>query len=522
MQLYLKSSMQFSPAFLLIALPWLNPFTPGPSPAIVPLLFSWFCAAILLALSGRLLPHGQPKSWLAEVAWAWLAAGLLSSAMGLYQYFGADTHYLPWINKTSLGEAFANLRQRNQFASLTNIALMSLIWIAAFFDNDAQLDLSKSKRIQLKIMLGATLLAMGNASSASRTGLLQLILICALCGIWGLWRQRLVRNLLITTLVAYTVATLALPWLAGFDLSLHGMSARLSAGDSVCASRLTLWSNVLHLITQKPWWGWGWGELDYAHYITLYEGPRFCEILDNAHNLPLHFAVEWGLPASLAICGAFTWWVLLQKPWREVNPTRQLAWSVLAIILLHSMLEYPLWYGPFQMAFGLCLVMLWLTRVPSDVQPELQKNASNNLLFSICRSSTAIILIACIFYASWDYRRISQIYMRPALRDAAYRSDTLEKIRGTWLFDNQVRFAELNITPLTRNNAEEVLRTATAMLHYSPEPRVIEKVIESSLLLGLDSAASVHMVRYRIAFPTEYARWVQSQKDKSTTQSAFR
>ena len=46
----------------------------------------------------------------------------------------------------------------------------------------------------------------------------------------------------------------------------------------------------------SPWLGWGWGELDYAHYATLYDGPRFCDILDNAHNLPLHLAVELGIP----------------------------------------------------------------------------------------------------------------------------------------------------------------------------------------------------------------------------------
>ena len=34
------------------------------------------------------------------------------------------------------------------------------------------------------------------------------------------------------------------------------------------------------------------------------------------------------------------------------------AWSVLALILMHSLVEYPLWYGPFQMAFGLALGLL--------------------------------------------------------------------------------------------------------------------------------------------------------------------
>jgi hypothetical protein len=75
----------------------------------------------------------------------------------------------------------------------------------------------------------------------------------------------------------------------------------------------------LHLIAQQPWLGWGWGELSFAHYVTLYDGPRFVEILDNAHNLPLHLAVELGIPAAVLICGGFAWLVLSARPWREPN-----------------------------------------------------------------------------------------------------------------------------------------------------------------------------------------------------------
>ena len=35
-------------AFVFIALPWLNPFSPGPTPSVAPLLVSWACAAALL------------------------------------------------------------------------------------------------------------------------------------------------------------------------------------------------------------------------------------------------------------------------------------------------------------------------------------------------------------------------------------------------------------------------------------------------------------------------------------------
>lgn len=482
------------PVYLLIALPWLNPFASAPTPAVVPLLFSWTCAALLL----RVWDCGHDRLCAARgvsaIAGAWLAVGLVSSLIGLCQYFGVVSHFSPWMNQTEIGEAFANLRQRNQFASLTNIALVALVWLVV------KHRFAGRRRWLVRMVAG--LLAAGNAASSSRTGLLQLVLLCVLCFLWSGWRQPPVRRVLLTALLAYGVAMLALPWLAGLDLLGHGMVARLRAGDLVCAGRLTLWSNVLDLIAQKPWFGWGWGELDYAHYMTLYPGARFCEILDNAHNLPLHLAVELGIPLAVAVCGGAGWIVWHAGPWRETDPTRQMAWAVLAVIMLHSMLEYPLWYGPFQMAFGLCVWMLW----PAPREPATGSRPYARAAAAI-RLVGATALLAAVAYAAWDYHRISQLYLAPQARDPAYRNDTLNKVRGSWLFRNQVEFAELTTTSLRPGNAQWTFDTATALLHYSPEPRVIEKVIESAVMLGHDEEALLHLVRYRAAFPGDYKKW---------------
>ncbi len=118
----------------------------------------------------------------------------------------------------------------------------------------------------------------------------------------------------------------------------------------------------MHLITERPWTGWGWGALDQAHFMAVYPGPRFCDILDNAHNLPLHLAVELGIPVAVLVCGLLAAWVWHSQPWRETQVVRQLAWAVLALVAVHSLLEYPLWYGPFQIACGLALGLLWTTR----------------------------------------------------------------------------------------------------------------------------------------------------------------
>ena len=495
-----------------LLLPWLNPFAAGPSPAVMPWLVTLASVATLLLITTIFASidvsarrEGFAECWAYPVAWAWLLAGVISSLMGLLQYFGVAAAFDPWINQTLAGEAFANLRQRNQFATLTNMALAALVWMVSKNALSAPGQVTRGPASHSWLALAAcSVLVMGNAASSSRTGLMQLALLCAVFGLWGAWRQPAVRNILLTAVVVYALATLLLPVAGGFDLTTHGMMARLRAGDPPCASRITLWANVLHLISLKLWLGWGWGELDYAHYITLYDGPRFCEILDNAHNLPLQLAVELGLPMATVLCGGFAFWVIGQKPWRECNPDRQLAWAILALILLHSMLEYPLWYGPFQVAAALCAGLLWR----SKTSLKIPKNKSNTDLVHVTRLFIAIILIAFCIFAIRDYKRISEIYLAPEARDPAYRSDTLGKIRDSWLFENQVRFAELVLSPLTPENAQSTYDNASRLLHYSPEPRVVEKAIESASLLGKDNEAAAHLARFKAAFPLDHARWV--------------
>lgn len=250
-----------------VALPWLNPFAIGPSPAVVPWLVALAATAglVLLMVTGSLTGESatgikQPDHWSPTAAGAWLLAGVMSSCIGLLQYFGLADALGPWVSPTHVGEAFANLRQRNQFASLTNIALASLIWWTTSTFYKYGPDASTHRHQQAWGLLAAVFLALGNAASSSRTGLAQLFLVGLLCQTWGLWRLGPVRRLLLVTAVVYGLATLALPWLAGLDLSVHGLGARLRTGDEPCSSRLTLWSNVLYLTAQKPWLGWGWGE----------------------------------------------------------------------------------------------------------------------------------------------------------------------------------------------------------------------------------------------------------------------
>lgn len=506
-------------AAVFVALPWLNPFSPGPTPAVGPFLVSWSCAALLWLTLLVLHMKGGTKGGVRAVAWGWLLAAVASAAIGLLQYFGATAWADLWVNHTRLGEAYGNLRQRNQFATLMNIGLAALLWRAAAFHATANRALLPVKfRWPTALLLsGALLLGIANAASSSRTGLFQLVLLSALTWVWQrqtamapLQRKclRQVYVVLFAALLAYVTATVALPLLAGLDPFANGAWARLRSGDALCSSRLTLWGNVLHLIAQKPWLGWGWGELDYAHFITLYPGARFCDILDNAHNLPLHLAVELGLPIALSTCGAILWLVWRARPWRELNATRQLAWAVLAVIALHSLLEYPLWYGPFQMAALLSVWLLW--PAPQRLQAPQNAKPLGHLALYI-KALPALFTIALCAYAAWNYQLVSQIYLPPTARMADYRDDTLKKLGAVAPFQDQVRFAYLTTIELDAQNASEVHALALDMLHFSPESRVVEMVLESGKLLGNTAEVRFFTARYKAAFPEAYTKWAAAQ-----------
>jgi O-antigen ligase len=484
---------------LLLTLPWLNPFTYGPSPAMVPWLVALGATAGVLLLRAVWPQPSGGDFWPGTAASAWLAAAVLSCLLGLAQYYGTPAAFAPWVNYTSAGEAFANLRQRNQFATLTNIGLAALLWWTVQPPKQS----ARQTELHRVWLVLAALLALGNAASSSRTGLVQVVMLAGMLLLWGRWRVPAIRQVLGVYAVVYVLALWGLPWSIGLEPFSNGAWARLKAGDSLCASRMTLWRNVLYLIEQRPWTGWGWGELDFAHFSTPYPGARFCDILDNAHNLPLHLAVELGVPMAVLVCGVLLGLAWRARPWAEADATRQMAWMVLALIALHSLLEYPLWYGPFQMAVGLSVLLLCQRRSALHQETSVHKGH----LRQITQAAVAILLMAICAYVAWDYHRISQIYLPPEQRATAYRDDTLAKAGASRLFRDQVEFAQLTTTTLTSENAEQQHALATKLLHFSPEPKVIEILIESAVQLQRWDEVRIRLAQFHAAFPKEHAEW---------------
>ena len=538
---------------LCLSLPWLSPLVVRPSPSVAPLLVSWMlaaCAVLLvsdwpgpvpvwrrrtlvwgallvgwLLLSLLLVPEvvdhaltlgllaslacvavmamvgrrvhlgGQAKmSWLVA---AWLFAAGLSSVLGLLQYLDLAHGLSTWVNQPLRGDAFANLRQRNQFATLTSLGLVVLLaWVA---QQEASAQGVRAWRRGLSWGLLA-LLAAGVSTSVSRTGALEWGCVVTLAVLWARRAQRQGERgrqvfwMALAGLVLVAVWSCVLPWLS-YQMTGHwGASLLLRVTGqaqeyAMCGRRSVLWHNVLTMLVQHPWLGWGWGETDYAHFMTLYAGPRFCDMVDNAHDLPLHLALEFGLPLALALCGSGLVWAWHRRPWAEHAPWRAMAWGLLLVLLVHSMLEYPLWYGPFQMTLGLALGLLGARNTDATSAP-LSAPAPSPWLQAAPVLLGSALFVGCL-YAVWDYQRVSQIYLPPQARLAIYSDHPLVYARQSWLFRNQAEFAELTMQTVTADNAAVMYPLARRVMHYSPEPRVVQRAIDSARLLGLNDQVQI-------------------------------
>jgi hypothetical protein len=539
-----------------LVLPWINPFASSPSTNVIPLLLSWMMSAclvlavtdlpvmqrsmsrwgaiklgiwflclgalllfvpavidhavtvglgsalvciVLMVYAGRRfsVPNNQVIPYL---AWAWLVAALINAVIGLLQYLDVAQALTPWVNIPFYkGDAFGNLRQRNQYASLMSIGWVALWWWVAARAAHFQTVLAR-----IGLALGLALLATGAAISISRTGMLQWMTLSVLSLLWCALRQRqhhTVPQLLWwfsgASPVVFVLASLIMPLVAQYVTAEPGASLLVrvagGAGDyQMCGGRGVLWSNVATMIAQHPWLGWGWAQADYAHFETLYAGMRFCDMLDNAHDLPLHIALELGVPFAVLSVLLALGWVWQRRPWMDMTAHRAMGWGVLVVLIIHSLLEYPLWYGPFQMALGLALGLIWdqNSRLPMEksgalapVQPDIGLTALACALF-----------VGCL-YAAWDFNRVSQIYKAPQARDWAYRDDPMGVAQKSWLFKNQADFAWLTTHEVTAENAQEMNDVATRLLRYSPEERVVTRLIRSKQILGQQEQAAQLQIR---------------------------
>jgi len=202
------------------------------------------------------------------------------------------------------------------------------------------------------------------------------------------------------------------------------------------STRGTLWLESLRLIQQNPLTGVGWGEFNFAWTLSP-KSPGQINHFSNAHNLPLHLAVELGVPLAAAVLSvlAYVFW----GAWRafraalyvksELTFIKRAACMMLMLIALHSGLEFPLWYAvfllPTAMLLGLCAVS---TKPGSAIR--LPRTASRSNLLA----PAGLMMVLAATFAGYDYAKIAPLDTPETRANPMLLDDRLNVARGSVLF----------------------------------------------------------------------------------------
>lgn len=306
------------------------------------LLFgSYFLWMALLMLLGQRLREALGFERVALVLAVFLVLGTeLSALAGILQHYRWHTFLSSVVTVKTASAVYGNIAQPNHFADYIALGLVSIGLLYARY----------SLRVWYAVLLVSPLLFV-TVLSGSRSAWFYFLFVAAMSYLW----QR--RDDAYLPLFKYALALLLgfaamhfvvqLPWLDGYGGHVTTVERMFGAPGSG-GIRLHLWQEAWLIFVKFPWLGSGFGQFAWQHFQMAAElqNPGIVGLYNNAHNLVMQLAAETGV-AGLALCsGVFgLWW------WRGRHEPRTLyqwwGYGVLAVLGLHSMLEYPLWYGYF-------------------------------------------------------------------------------------------------------------------------------------------------------------------------------
>ena len=305
-------------------------------------------AALLIMLGQRLREQlGLPA--LATTLAAFLLLGAeLNALVGVLQHYRWHTFFDAVVVVKMGSTVYGNMAQPNHFADYITLGLISLGLLRMRWQMPAW-----------QVALLAVPLLFVLALSGSRSSWLYLL---CMAGMAFLWQRRdksclplLHYCLLLVLGFVLMNGVVQLPWFAA------GTSAaqRLLEGGTGNSIRLYLWREAWLILAQFPLLGAGFGQFAWQHFQLgpVLRSTNITGLYNNAHNLVLQIAAEMGLAGLLILLGALALWF-----WQARSAQRTVyhwwGYCLLAVLAIHSLLEYPLWYAYFLGVAAVTLGML--------------------------------------------------------------------------------------------------------------------------------------------------------------------
>lgn len=275
---------------------------------------------------------------------AWVLAGIVSCAMALHQwldlgYFGLFIEALP-----PLGRPYANMAQPNHLATLLLLALTGALFL-----------FETGKIGALGCCTLVLLFCQGLAMTQSRSVLVGLFLAASLLFLKRpRYQLRMPAWGFAAVFAVYIAFSLAWP-LVNAALLLQDDAQSAFTRSTTPGVRLVIWQSALDAIALRPWAGWGFGQIAAAQQATALDYPATHLFLSSAHNIALDLVLWMGIPAALVFCALLA---LQLRDGRAANrgaASSWAAWTGLACITGHALVELPLLYSYFLIPAGFLL-----------------------------------------------------------------------------------------------------------------------------------------------------------------------
>jgi len=295
------------------------------------LVFTLYVALCVLGMVLGRASHSHSNTY-TLLAGTLLLGAFLSALIAFAQVFELWEGSALISRMPQLRRPGGNIGQPNQLATLLLMGLASLMFLYE----------SKKLGALAAALLALTLLT-GVAATESRTGVLSLGLLM----LWWFAKRRSLDFRLSPWVVSCGgVAFLGLFWYWPSLMDAVQQTGGLVAQVNVSVgTRWLVWPQLIEAVLQRPWWGWGLGQVSTAHNAVV-SAYAVSEPFTYAHNIVLDLAVGIGLPLTALLVLVTSLWL-----WRRMRSARQLApWYCLALIVpvaVHSMLEFPFAYAYF-------------------------------------------------------------------------------------------------------------------------------------------------------------------------------
>ncbi len=314
----------------------------------VPVFGLFYCGylawAVVMACLGATLAEYMGRARLFRfLAIALLAGTLISAMLAFAQRLEIHLPYqlaFPAIN----GRIYANIGQPNLLVTYLWIGIASLIYLR-----------ERSAISSAWTVVGIILLGGAAGLTGARIAYLH---GCGLILVDLLFRRQSTDQALVIPpvkrpgwpyllvgLVSVFVAgeiSRIVPWTYSTEATaLSRMHANLISGDA----RLVIWRDALSLISDHPWAGNGVGNFPWRMVEAAAAAPNGAMTFpgaENAHNMLLQIGADFGLPLLSLVIFLGVRWVIQLLSRKAESPDKWVI-GILALLAIHSQLEYPLW-----------------------------------------------------------------------------------------------------------------------------------------------------------------------------------